>query len=120
MKAILIDVENKEIREVDYSGDYRDISKMIGCEYFTIVGITCENVIYVDDEGLLKDNKNFFKVDSCSDQLAGNGLILGVDSTGDTISTILKVSDVEELVGFIDYDNHEDAPQANLHVVTFG
>ena len=53
MKAYLIDPEKEEVTEVEYSGDYKDIYKLIDCSTFDIVGITPEgDCIYIDDDGL--------------------------------------------------------------------
>jgi hypothetical protein len=110
MKAILIDVNNKEINEVDYSGDFRDIYKFINCDCFTVVNIDKNNVVYVDDEGLLKGNKNFFKGKFYPQELAGNGLILGSDSMGESVDTSITVSEVEDMITFIDFDKAPKAP----------
>ena len=40
MKAYLIDPEKEEVTEVDYSGDYKDIYRLIDCSTFDVVGIT--------------------------------------------------------------------------------
>ena len=56
MKAFLIDPFEKEIREIDWSGKYHDISNILDCQYFDVTYIGSEDgdVIYVDDEGLFK------------------------------------------------------------------
>jgi hypothetical protein len=118
MKAILIDVENKEVKEVEYEGDYTQVYKFINCELFSMVSIDKENIIYVDDEGLLNKPTKFFQIACYRDQLAGNGLILGVDHLGDSVSTSLSVEDIESMVTFIDYDNPEEAPQPEAHTFT--
>ena len=42
MKAYLINPKKQEVTEVDYSGDYKDIYRLIDCSTFDIVGITPE------------------------------------------------------------------------------
>ena len=55
MKAYLIDPEKQEVTEVEYSGDYKDIYKLIDCSTFEIVGITPKgDGIYVDEEDYMQ------------------------------------------------------------------
>jgi len=53
MKAILINPFNQTITEVEYSGDYKEIYKLIECSTFDCVNIDDDNTLFVDDEGLL-------------------------------------------------------------------
>ena len=102
MKAILIDVKNQEIKEVEHDNTLQNIYDLIDCRTFDLVRIDAVNNIFVDDEGILKDNLYFEY--SGSDrvfQLAGNGLILGVDDEGDSTSPTLTVEDVEGKVRFL-------------------
>ena len=103
MKAILIDVYEKEIREVDYDGTLDFIYFNLACRTFDVVRIDDVNGIFVDDEGLLRQNQLYFEYPSSNGifQLAGNGLILGVDDEGDSISPTLTVEDVRNKVNFL-------------------
>ena len=102
MKAILIDVKNQEIKEVEHDNTLQNIYDLIDCRTFDLVMIDTVNNIFVVDEGILKDNLYFEY--SGSDrvfQLAGNGLILGVDDEGNSISPTLTVEDVKGKVSFL-------------------
>ncbi len=102
MKAILIDSERQEIKDVDYDGDYKNICKMIKCDIFTIALILeNEDSICVDDEGLLKDEAYLFKFEGYSSPLAGLGLILGTDSEGESISVKSSLEDIKNKVKFL-------------------
>ena len=103
MKAILIDVYNKEIREVDYDGTLDFIYFNLACRTFDVVRIDDVNSIFVDDEGLLRQNQLYFEYSGSngSFQLAGNGLVLGVDDEGNSISPTLNVEDVKGKVRFL-------------------
>lgn len=106
-KAILIDSTNNEIREVEIGDDYREISKTIGCDLFTVVHIGGINDVYVDDEGLLtltRDSR-FFHLKPYPEPLAGNGLILGCNDEGESISTDLSIEDVRSRVTFLSLDD---------------
>ena len=118
MKSILIDVFNKEIREVDYSGDFQDIYKLIECSCFTIATVDDKNVLYVDDEGLLNNPKHFFKYEGYHQPLAGNCLILGDNGMGESADTTLTVQEVEDKVTFIEHDTVPEV-DTNWYIVEF-
>ena len=91
MKAILINPEKKEVTEVEYSGDYQDIYKLIDCKTFDIVRTSVSNDgVYVDDEGLFAKEQAYWKFDYCNDQphikLVNKGLVLGCNDEGDSIA----------------------------------
>jgi len=102
MKAILIDVKTQEIKEVEHDDTLQNIYDLIDCRAFDLVRIDDVNSIFVDDEGILKDNLYFeYSVSDRVFQLAGNGVVLGVDNKGNSISATLTVEDVEGKVNFL-------------------
>ena len=102
MKAILIDVKTQEIKEVEHDNTLQNIYGLLDCRVFDVVRIDNVNSIFVDDEGILKDNLYFqYSGSSGIFQLAGNGLILGVDDKGESISPTLNVEDVKGKVNFL-------------------
>jgi len=102
MKAILIDVKTQEIKEVEHDGEIQNIYNLIDCRAFDLVRIDDVNSIFVDDEGILKDNLYFeYSASGRVFQLAGSGLILGVDDEGNSISPTLTVEDVKGKVNFL-------------------
>mgnify|MGYP003113218032 FL=1 len=102
MKAILIDVKNEEIKEVEFDGTLHNIYDLVDCATFDVVRIDETNGIYVDDEGLFVEDQLFFTYhgDNYSQTLAGNGLILGVNGGGETISPTLTLEEVQEAIDF--------------------
>jgi hypothetical protein len=109
MKAILIDTQNQTVREVEVEqkngSPLQSMYQHIGCELVDVVNIDDKNDVFVDEEGLLKldDNSRFFILDGFFQPLAGNGLIVGLDSkNGKSISTTLTVEEVAEMVIFAD------------------
>lgn len=106
MKAYLIDPEFHSVKEVDYSGDYKQIYSLIGCETFGCVEIH-ENgdTLFIDDNGKLGDlsEKYFFVVDVPGGQhlIAGKALVLGTDEEGESVEPKLNSIAVECRVHFI-------------------
>lgn len=99
MKAILIDSENRTVSEKEIE-DWRGIAPSIGCELFDIVRLDNGNGVYVDDEGLMKDPQHFFVLKGYPNPLAGNGLVLGTNPEGESVSTTLTVEKVKAMVKF--------------------
>lgn len=87
MRALLIDPAALSITEVDYNGDWRTIGPMIGADLFDVVYLPDDQILYVDDEGLMKNPKAFMFFGTLDLQLAGKGLLLAEDGAGDTIAT---------------------------------
>ena len=56
-RAILIDPFEKEVREIDWSGKYHDISNILDAPHMDVAYFGSEDgdVIYVDDEGLFRE-----------------------------------------------------------------
>lgn len=104
LKGILIDVQNREIKEVVIEEGIKPIYEQIKCDTFDVVQIDDVNDIYVDDNGLLSLNEKsmFFHYKGYHQPLSGNGLILGNDDeSGESIDTTLKVEDVRKNVKFL-------------------
>lgn len=93
MKAYLIDVASRTITETDYSGDYKDIYRHLGCSTFDLARIDEGDGIFVDDEGLLKGPVyNFFAIRGYTQPLAGKGLVLGSDAEGESIEPQIPIA----------------------------
>lgn len=93
-KAYRINVDTLEITDCEV-GDYRSIYPLIGneCSAFDCVALDSKgNTLFVDDEGLMKPNRLFvIKTDRGYATLAGNAIVLGTNSKGESIApTITK------------------------------
>jgi len=101
MKAIFIDSENKEIKEIEVTG-LSDMQRCVNGLIEQAVTIR-NNVIFVDEEGLFKHYEIWFSYDH-SRPFAGNGLVIGYDlNTGDEIDTSMDIEEVKSKVTFLDY-----------------
>jgi hypothetical protein len=108
MKAILINPFNQTITEIKYSGNFKEIYKLIDCSTFDCINIDDDNTLFVDDEGLLKQNRYFYWKDYTN--LAGKALIIGVDyQTGEDCDTSWSLQEVENMVEWLP-EGHEEEP----------
>ena len=100
LTGILIDPFLKKVTTVKVENDLKDFYRHIGCSMVEVVGLTqySDDDIWVDEEGLLKNDQRFFKVSDLPFNhhgvIAGRGLILGNGGEGDTISCDLSIEDV--------------------------
>jgi|TARA_R100001440_G_scaffold6476_1_gene13368 hypothetical protein len=106
MKAILINPKLQTIKEINYSGDYKDIYKLTECSTFTCVYPfhLNEDVIYLDDEGLLKESNYCFTFrcdNGHNPPLMGNALIVGTDEQGDSQDIESSIEMIKERVKFL-------------------
>ena len=100
MKAILINPFEQTVTQVDYSGDYTEIYKLIDAEYYDVAGIAHGDGIFVDDEGLLNSPTHFFEHADYHSPLAGKGLIIGCNSEGESVDCKTTVEEVKSKVKF--------------------
>jgi hypothetical protein len=104
MRAIFIDAVNHTVEEIDLPYEtegYRVINDKIGCRTMTL-GYTFPNqdVLFVDDEGLMNHPENFIILEGYEQPLAGSGLILGTDEWGESIPAKTGLADIKTKIAF--------------------
>jgi len=106
IKAVLIDPYKEEVTDIEYdASDYKNIYPLIHCDVFTIVRLENDDDVIVDDEGLLKLNRDtkFFMMPTYQQPLAGYGLITGVDhADGETIAAHRAAEYYRRKIQFLD------------------
>lgn len=121
LKAIKIDVEKREVHEVEIEQGLDALCRAIGCQFVDRVWLTEGNMLWVDDNGLLKEPQaDKFGLIGYGNLLAGDGIILGSDEEGRSVSTTLTADfvrqralwagsqQVEPECGFMSFDDLAD------------
>lgn len=100
-RGILIDVDKLNVREVQFDG-LKDMYKLIDCDMVECVPYGRNLDVWVDEEGLLKnDGKGYFMLPSYPQPLKGNGLLTGgVDEDGETKPCTLTLKEAAEMITF--------------------
>lgn len=117
-KAILIDSEKQEVKEIVIS-DLKSIYAGISTEKNKVHCVDVvyidnkQNFIYVDDEGLLKENTVFSFNNGV---LAGNGIVSKTDQDGDTTDTDWTAEEVQK---FVKWKTNEERPEPQMDFVPF-
>lgn len=103
MRAYLINPEVKEITEVDYTGNYKNIYEHIQADMFEGIPVEATgDTIFVDEEGLLKPQEHFFKLSTYHQPVAGRGLVLGLEpESGDSCEPKCTIEYLEENIAFM-------------------
>ena len=105
MKAILIDVNQENVRqvEVDDKDVLRSWYRHIGCSMVEVAHyFNHHDSIMVDEEGLFSMNESskFFTITDGHQPFIGNGLVVGVDRNGNSVDTCITVEEVRSKVKF--------------------
>ena len=106
MKAILIDVHNETVTqvEVDDKNVLRSWYKLLICSMVQVAHYFNEkDSIMCDEEGLftMNDDSKFFSVEGGHQPFIGNGLVVGVNPMdGESVDPCITVEEVRSKVKF--------------------
>ena len=101
MKAIKIDVADQTVSMIEIEKDnLEDLQKAVGGWITVAMTFPNQDVLYVDDEGLLKNPEKFQYWEGPnggSRLFAGNGIIVGGLPNGDSCDAKTTVEDIKNL-----------------------
>jgi len=101
VKAYLINPKTRTITTVEHDDSLESIKELLECDLFDVVRISDVDGIYVDDEGLMARPQSFFAYRNFPHPLAGNGLVLGVGSEGESIEPVIELAELTKAVKWI-------------------
>ncbi len=103
--ALLFDTKQETARLVQYDGELDTLRELLGVELVDTVRIDKQHIIFVDDEGFLKQLKTGFriKLGKRAVEFAGNGLLVG-DLYGSNAPITLNIADLEIEVLKFEYE----------------
>ncbi len=104
MKAYHINSTERVVRQIDYQEG--DLQKLVGGWIELAFRWPSGDVLYVDEEGLLKDLRYGFLIPERPDQpLAGNGSLVEkeIDETGKTGPPKMTLRDLTARVRFVEF-----------------
>lgn len=105
MRAILIDAAQGTVQEIDTVGDLDALYGLIHCQMIEVAHeFPNGDVLYVDEEGLLKQPQRFFDI-GAHQPFAGNGVIIGCDGNGETVAA---ATPIDEIVGKVSFQHISD------------
>jgi hypothetical protein len=101
MQAILIDSMARLVRPIDYRGG--QLQELVGGWIEIGHRFDTGDILFVDEEGLMKPQVAWFRLTGKDQPMAGNGVIVGPE-VGDTIRTMpprITVDQVRDLIRFL-------------------
>jgi len=110
--ALLFDSKTETVRPVQYDGELDTLLKLLDVEMIDTIRVDKQHIIFVDDEGFLKQLKTGFRVThgKRSVQWAGSGLLTG-DCYGSNAPVALSIADLEIEVLKFEYETREETDQ---------
>ena len=117
INAIKIDVFKRKIYRVSLSDSLNSVKSQLQCEFFTAIypNLSGDNLIYLDDEGLINGvPKGAFSIIGYYGVFAGNGLVVGYNSEGNTLDC---TSTLLEIQSRIQFEPIESLPTPSFQII---
>lgn len=102
MRAILINPFDRTVTEIEVSGDWRSVSEAVGADYLDLVKLDQRHDLWVDDEGLFKEDQQLFWIQGFPAPLAGMAVILGHDNRGESADATAHLSMISQRISWWD------------------
>lgn len=100
MRSILIDPAKRAVVPYRINGSVASLQAAVGSLIAFATQLDTGDVLYVDDEGLLRDNPSFFAIAGGRHPYAGRGLLVGPETYGAITDVVATVEEVKSLVSF--------------------
>lgn len=114
MRALLIDSAKQEIREVEYESTEAKgttLQQHIGGYIETAYAWPNGDILFVDEEGLFKAQKHFFRIGERPDQpFAGHGIVVGperLDEDGEYLGTDAPIITLAALQATVEFRSRD-------------
>lgn len=103
MKGILIDPENKVIKEVDHPDTLQGFYNLLDCNMIeSAFYLKNGDCLYCDEEGLFKEEKHFFIMrESPFQPITGKAIVVGTGQEGDTVDCKSTLEEIKNQVTFL-------------------
>lgn len=105
MRAILINPWCRIIEQIEIGGDLKSMYGVLKCSAVCHVMLSPRDLLWLDDDGLLKDGIPIFRLRGYNHPLAGIGLILGVDHEGNNIPVDVRLNYIQSVVVWSDEES---------------
>lgn len=110
LEAILIDPSTQSITRTTIPDGLEGLYETLRCETVDAIDLGSGITLWIDDEGLLKDNQSFFELINFGQPIAGTAVILSTDKDGESISVDarLTVDHVKKVVSFVELESYPE------------
>ena len=94
-RLILIDPFEQTVAHVESDGKAESLKALMKCDLFDVISVSVDNVMVLDDEGLLKDNRYFSLMGT---PYAGRAVIRTEDEDQNMVDSDLDLERVKERI----------------------
>lgn len=99
LRAMLINVTDKTIKEVQVEKGLKNIYSLIECDRLGLAYLPNGDAVFVDDEGLFGE-LDFFIHKDLHQPFRGHGLVMGSTKNGDSADVLSTIEDLQRSVHF--------------------
>lgn len=101
MKAYWVNAKEQAVHQADYA-NLADLQRMVGGHIELAKQWSSGDVLFVDEEGLLKKPAYGFKIAGLDQPFAGNGVMVGreIGDTAETNDPDMTIDELREKVSF--------------------
>ena len=115
IQVMLIDPFDQSLSYVELSdSNIQDYYKVMDCRCFDIVRLGGGVIMYVDDEGLLRNNNRYFRLGSGN--YAGKAILARETKDGGTTDVNLFMTEVADKLSWLP-EGHSEEPYMEFHSI---
>ena len=105
IKALFIDVVKQTVTPIQIKNKFAYYYPLLDCQTIEAIYLENEDVIYIDEDGLLSEQDGYFRLKGYPQVYAGHGLVIGTEinkeSEKDDGNCVSTVQDILDLITFL-------------------
>ena len=105
IKALFIDVVKQSVTPIEIKNKFTHYYPLLECQTIEAIHLENDDVIYIDEEGLLSEQDGYFRLKGYPQVYAGHGLVIGTRISkfdeNDDDSCLSTVQDILNLITFL-------------------
>jgi hypothetical protein len=105
INALFIDVVKQTVTPIEVKNKYTEYYPLLECQTIEAIHLENDDVIYIDEEGLLSPQDGYFRLKGYPQVFAGHGLVIGTQISkfdeNDDASCLSTVQDILNLITFL-------------------
>lgn len=109
IRGIYIDPVDKSVSSIEFKDNLENFYNIIDCRTIDCVALGGGVMMYIDDEGRLKNDQNWFKFKNTDATFCGKAILTQDDGEGGNKSLLIDTSDVLSKIEWLP-EGYDEAP----------